>query len=213
MRAIKLIDFLALHRVIFSPPLSSSSSISLPESVPLHTSLAAATILHHFVSQPPSCHDLPSAQPRLEIGTPSEPGLASQKAIPSSLSQFEQLHPLTPTLLNDFAVDSTTKQRLYLASALTPYRHLTFVEKKKSKLVVEACIREGLKVPNFCPLSCRCFINVSAQLGIQNHYVDGIPALYAASDLLFQPMCEKFKSPSPRVALGVSTPVIHVTLC
>jgi hypothetical protein len=45
-------------------------------------------------------------------------------------------------------------------------------------------------------------VNFSAQLGIQNHYIDGIPALYEAADLLHQPKLTNFENPSPRVALG-----------
>ena len=151
MRAIRLIDHLALHRAIFAPPASLVPPIILPGSMPLHTAPAASTILHYFLSPPTSSPSLPSAHSGLE---PDIPPHATAKlehlvSLPPSSHLLEQLHTPNPTLLGGLLADPTTKRRLYLASALTPFRHLTFVEKKKTKLVVEACIREGLKVSMF----------------------------------------------------------------
>ena len=76
---------------------------------------------------------------------------------------------------------------LYI-SRTTPYRGITYVDEKgKLHLAVEAVIREGLKV------------------GTKNHYLDGIPALFSASELFKSPDIkdEKFKSPSERVAIGL----------
>lgn len=62
--------------------------------------------------------------------------------------------------------------RLYLACALIPYRGMEYRDhKNKIRPLVDAVIRDGLK------------------LGVQNHYLDGIPALLDAWDLI-----------SPRVA-------------
>jgi tRNA nucleotidyltransferase (CCA-adding enzyme) len=75
-----------------------------------------------------------------------------------------------------------------MACALTPYKGITYVdEKKKDRSAVEAVIREGLKV------------------GTKNHYLDGIPALFLASELLKLPDVEdeRFKTPSERVAIGL----------
>jgi len=85
-----------------------------------------------------------------------------------------------------------TKSRLFLAAALTPYRGIQYTDSKKSDskkkphFAVEAAIREG------------------AKLGTQNHYLDGIPPLFVAADLLKDPRLinDKFQSPSERVAVG-----------
>jgi tRNA nucleotidyltransferase (CCA-adding enzyme) len=77
---------------------------------------------------------------------------------------------------------------LYLAASLIPHLGLTYLEKKKKTHAVESAIRYSLK------------------LGAQNHYIDGIPLLFAAAELLRNPDLnqEKFKIPSERVALGMS---------
>lgn len=60
-----------------------------------------------------------------------------------------------------------SRARLFLGALLTPFRHITYIgTKMKSQSVVEAAIREGVK------------------LGTQNHFLDGVPALFAAADLL-----------------------------
>jgi tRNA nucleotidyltransferase (CCA-adding enzyme) len=78
-----------------------------------------------------------------------------------------------------------------MACALTPFRGITYIdEKEKVHPAVEAVIRESLKV------------------GTKNHYLDGIPALFSASELFKSPDIEdvKFKSPSERVAIGLCEP-------
>jgi hypothetical protein len=153
LRAIQLIDSLSLHRSIFSPPPSTSASIPVPDSISHHTALAAATILHRFMSLSSSSHDHSPVPPLVENSPTSD---ASQEAVtesrraaclyahPSPL--YAQLPAPHPTLLSHVLTNSSTRRRLFLASALTPYRRLTYQEKKKTKLLVEACIREGLKV-------------------------------------------------------------------
>ncbi|KAF8665065.1 hypothetical protein AX16_000533 [Volvariella volvacea WC 439] len=101
---------------------------------------------------------------------------SSQEAIP-------QLHPLLLTAAKN---DPTCIPRLYLASALTPHIGLTYKDKKKKEIpVVEAVLRESVK------------------LGTQNHYLDGIPVLFAARQLLREPKLEKWSTPSERVAIGL----------
>ena len=102
---------------------------------------------------------------------------------PSTLG-LPSLHPL---LLSQISSDRTLKPRLYLAAALTPYRHLTCTVKKKQISAVEVVIREALK------------------LGLQNHYVDGIPALFAAADVLKNPVLEKFSGKNKRSKIGKLT--------
>jgi tRNA nucleotidyltransferase (CCA-adding enzyme) len=78
--------------------------------------------------------------------------------------------------------------RLYVAAALTPYAGVKCLDsKKKSHLAVEAAIREGLK------------------LGTKNHYLDGIPALFTAAEVL-KDRIRKLLKPnlaSERVAIGL----------
>jgi tRNA nucleotidyltransferase (CCA-adding enzyme) len=75
-----------------------------------------------------------------------------------------------------------------MACALTPYRGITYVDEKgKIRPAVEAVIREGLKV------------------GTKNHYLDGVPALFSASEMLKAPGVEddKSKTLSERVEIGM----------
>jgi tRNA nucleotidyltransferase (CCA-adding enzyme) len=98
--------------------------------------------------------------------------------------------PIHPLILSGLSSSTAVVPRLYMACALTPYRGMTYVDEKgKLHLAVEAVIREGLKV------------------GTKNHYLDGVPALFSASELFKSPDIEdeKFKSPSEpeRVAIGL----------
>ncbi|KAI0307470.1 hypothetical protein B0F90DRAFT_1620979 [Multifurca ochricompacta] len=96
--------------------------------------------------------------------------------------------PLHPLILSGITSSTSIISRLYMACALTPYKGITYIdEKKKERPALEAVIREGLKV------------------GTKNHYLDGIPALFLASELLKSPDIEddRFKSPSERVAIGL----------
>jgi tRNA nucleotidyltransferase (CCA-adding enzyme) len=98
--------------------------------------------------------------------------------------------PIHPLILSGLSSSTAVVPRLYMACALTPYRCITYVDEKgKLHPAVEAVIREGLKV------------------GTKNHYLDGVPALFSASELFKSPDLEdeKFKSPSEpeRVAIGL----------
>jgi tRNA nucleotidyltransferase (CCA-adding enzyme) len=95
------------------------------------------------------------------------------------------LPPIHPTLLTSLHSSPSLTARLFLAAALTLYRGITYSDAKNKKHpAVEAAIREGLKI------------------GTQNHYLDGIPPLFAAADLLREPSLEKFKGPMERVTIG-----------
>lgn len=74
-----------------------------------------------------------------------------------------------------------------MAAVLTPYLGVNYQDKKKKTLpLVTYILRETLR------------------LGTQNHYLDGIPALFSATDILKNPDLEnnRFKQPSQRVAIG-----------
>ncbi|KAL0950683.1 hypothetical protein HGRIS_007462 [Hohenbuehelia grisea] len=98
------------------------------------------------------------------------------------------LCPVHPTLLSTLSTDPTSRPRLFLAAALTPYRGVTYQDRKKKTIpAVDAAIRESLK------------------LGAQNHFLDGIPALFAASGMLVSSALDdaRFTGPSERVAIGL----------
>lgn len=70
-------------------------------------------------------------------------------------------------LLAALQTDPSCRPRLYLATALIPYLGVTYRDKKKRLCpAVEVVTREALK------------------LGKQNHYLDGIPLLFTAAELL-----------------------------
>jgi tRNA nucleotidyltransferase (CCA-adding enzyme) len=101
-------------------------------------------------------------------------------------SALFQLPPVHPLILSGLSSSTSVVPRLYMACALTPYRGITYVDdKSKEHSAVEVVIHEGLKV------------------GTKNHYLDGIPALFAASGL-FKPLDvqDEKKTPSERVAIG-----------
>jgi tRNA nucleotidyltransferase (CCA-adding enzyme) len=96
--------------------------------------------------------------------------------------------PLHPLISSGLSSSPSVVPRLYMACALTPYRGITYVDEKgKNRPAVEAVIREGLKV------------------GTKNHYLDGVPALFFASEVLKAPGVEddKPKTPSERAEIGM----------
>lgn len=97
------------------------------------------------------------------------------------------LPPLHATLLAAVNTDPSCKARLYLGAALTPYKDITYRDKKKkTQSAIDLVLRESLK------------------LGTQHHFLDGIPSLFAAAQLLENPVLQsdKFQRPSERVAIG-----------
>ena len=105
------------------------------------------------------------------LGAP-EQGLAASYILQLLTSSTFPSGPpaLHPLLASSASHEPSTRPRLFLASALTPFRSITYEDAKKKKhLAVEMALREGTK------------------LGVQNHYLDGIPALFDAAQVLHQP--------------------------
>ncbi|KAG6371634.1 hypothetical protein JVT61DRAFT_9348 [Boletus reticuloceps] len=121
-------------------------------------SLTACTILHDFLFSPS----------------------------PSGLRRFTtRPHP---TLLVHASNDQGTRARLFLSASLYSFAGITYKDhKQKVHPLVEAVIREGLK------------------LGNKNYYLDGIPALFDAASMLKGLSLEdaRFTTPSERVAIGL----------
>lgn len=95
---------------------------------------------------------------------------------------------LHPTLRSYVLHEPGCKARLFLAASLYSYHGITYTDAKgKEQPLVKCAIQDGLK------------------LGRQNHYLDGIPALYSASELLKGASLgqDKLKMSSERVAIGM----------
>lgn len=111
---------------------------------------------------------------------------------PGSLPHLTPADPLLTAL-----VDKTVRPRLYLAALLSPYKGIQSLGKGKSKPAIELVIREALK------------------LGVQNHYVDGIPELFASAELASGLSMNKFSSKRRRVEMGTYSfddCIIYVTI-
>lgn len=129
--------------------------------------------------------------------TPSSTAVASATVLqhllnanPSS-APFDHLPTIHKTLISSVTTPGT-RARLFLAAALTPYRGISYTDSKgKSHPATEPAIREGTR------------------LGAQNHYLDGIPALFSAAELLKSPDPSngKLRVPTERVAIGKSLSV------
>lgn len=104
------------------------------------------------------------------------------------------LPPLHSSLFRAVKTDPSCVARLYLASMLTPFAHITYTDKKQRlHSATGIVLRESLK------------------LGTQNHYLDGIPPLFSANQLLRNVLRDEGHDSSPRrVALGL--PLIFLTL-
>ncbi|KAF9229680.1 hypothetical protein BS17DRAFT_744049 [Gyrodon lividus] len=120
-------------------------------------SLTACTILHNLLS-------------------PSSPKAQKPAILPH------------PTLLVHALNDKGTKARFFMAASLFPFAGITYKDhKQKVHPLVEAVIREGLK------------------LGNKNYYLDGIQALYDAAAITkgLSLNEDRFRMPSERVAIGL----------
>ena len=109
-----------------------------------------------------------------------------------STQGLQPLHDLLLTATSSPAI----RARLYLACALYPYHNVTYEDAKgKVHPAVEAAIRESLK------------------LGTQNHYLDGIPALYSAITVLRNPQVDAIgPSPKERLRIGrFKSPLLFLT--
>ncbi|OJT13222.1 CCA tRNA nucleotidyltransferase, mitochondrial [Trametes pubescens] len=93
----------------------------------------------------------------------SNPESSSTTLSGLSVPPLPAAHPL---LLSELTTQNSPSRRLYLAAALTPYRNLIYTQKNKMHPATEAVLRDGLK------------------LGVQYNYSNGIPALFAAADVL-----------------------------
>lgn len=100
------------------------------------------------------------------------------------------LPPLHPLLLSTIGDSPSPLSRLFLAAALTPYKNQAYTDAKGKKHPLnEAVLRDGLK------------------LGTQSHYLDGIPALFSAAEVLKDLHVEQ-----DRVSLGLLLPVISAVV-
>ncbi|KIM33013.1 hypothetical protein M408DRAFT_14571 [Serendipita vermifera MAFF 305830] len=93
------------------------------------------------------------------------------------------LPALDPLFTTTAISDKSARARLTFAAALTPFRGLTYELKKKRILLVESVLRDGLK------------------LGSQNHYIDGIPRLFNAAEMIIQAFPQPLEGKN-RVAIG-----------
>lgn len=109
--------------------------------------------------------------------------------ISPKFSDIFQVPPPHNLFLSQLAKDATLRPRLFLACALSPYANATYTppKKKTTAPASEMIIREALK------------------LGLQNHYVDGVPALLAAVELLRSVDVERFNGPRERSRIGIFT--------
>ncbi|KAI0358943.1 poly A polymerase C-terminal region-like protein [Trametes cingulata] len=145
--AIDLINKLSLYRAVFSIPEGAGVKLSGSPSSS-QDALKAGVILHALSNQASSSTTTLSSLP-----------------VPS-------LPPVHALLLSELSMPTNASRRLYLASALAPYRHITYTTKAKVRPAAEAVIRDGLK------------------LGAQYHYLDGVPTLYLATELLQRGIAE-----------------------
>ena len=80
-------------------------------------------------------------------------------------------------------MDPPFNARLYLATLLTPFLDIEYRNQKQT--LVETVIRDSLK------------------LGTQNHYLDGIPVLFTATQLIRAQIMDESKHSLDRVRLGL----------
>lgn len=121
---------------------------------------------------------------------PADPlqGLKAATVLHSLTATPSPLPPVHPLLTLCFTLHPSTKPRLFLASALTPFKGITYQDaKEKVHSAVEVVLRDGCK------------------LGSQNNYLGGIPSLFLAAELLENPDLdrERFKHRPERVAIGL----------
>ncbi|KAG6885520.1 hypothetical protein C0993_000516 [Termitomyces sp. T159_Od127] len=125
----------------------------------------------------------------------SSPPAPSEIAFTAALVTHNLLHAnetssipsLHSSYLSAINADPTCRARLYLAAVLTPYKGISYQEKKKRPSAIEYILRDVLK------------------LGTQNHFLDGIPALFSSADILQNSVLasEQFLHVSQRAALGL----------
>ncbi|KAL5635434.1 hypothetical protein ACGC1H_004281 [Rhizoctonia solani] len=95
------------------------------------------------------------------------------------------LPALHPELLKQAHEDHGLRQRLIFGAALTPWKDMTFPQKKGHLPVVEHIVKEGLKI------------------GGQIHFIPSVPRLFAAHKRTSKPSLDKFEGPSQRALIGL----------
>ncbi|KAG1769639.1 hypothetical protein EDD22DRAFT_948891 [Suillus occidentalis] len=147
----------------------------------LSTDLKLYKSIYHV---PPQITSIASSTPK-----PHDLSLRTATILHDLLSSpSEDSMSLHPTLRSYVLQEPGCKARLFLAASLYSYHGITYKDAKgKEQTLVKCAIQDGLK------------------LGRQNHYLDGIPALYSASELLNGASLgqDKLKMPSERVAIGL----------
>jgi tRNA nucleotidyltransferase (CCA-adding enzyme) len=123
-------------------------------------------------------------QKSLEIA--STEALAAVSVLHALFSGDNNLPSPHPALLSLTQQDPALKARFYLAGLLLPYLGITYRDGKlKTQSAVSAVIRESLK------------------LGTQNHYLDGIPALFTGIQILKNGMEKHQQNHMGRAQLGL----------
>jgi len=123
-----------------------------------------------------------------EPPSPDTSALTSAVILHALLTESDvNLPPLHSSLFRAVKTDPSCASRLYLASMLNPFAHITYMDnKQRVHSATGIVLRESLK------------------LGTQNHYLDGVPPLFSANQLLRSALHgEVLRFSSRRVALGV----------
>ncbi|KAJ3575901.1 hypothetical protein NP233_g783 [Leucocoprinus birnbaumii] len=158
LRSIELIHNLSLYNSIYFVIPDNFLSTLSGNPAASSQGFAAASILHHLLEN--------RKQESRNIDLPA-------------------LHPLYYQALD---TDPTCSSRLYLAASVTPFKGLTYLDKKKKEQpVIELVLGESLK------------------LGRQSHFLDGIPLLFTAAESISRSIIEtdKLHPTSERVGIGL----------
>jgi tRNA nucleotidyltransferase (CCA-adding enzyme) len=173
------------HRLLLMS-CSSSMIVSIPGRDPLRAAqLIWELDLYHAVFSVLPTGVKASIPPKTLENAPSE-ALAALSILHVFFSGDNNLPPPHSALLSLIQEDPALKARLNLAGLLFPYLGITYQDGKgKTQSTASAVIRESLK------------------LGTQNHYLDGIPALFAGLPILKNGMQEHQQKAMTRAQLGL----------
>ncbi|KAG8821361.1 CCA tRNA nucleotidyltransferase, mitochondrial [Serendipita sp. 399] len=127
----------------------------------------AITLLHSFDLLPSILTALPQALESASspIG-PVQQAVDGIATVETLLSSDDRLLALDPILTKAVLSEKSTRARFRLAGLLTPFRGIKYMVKSKTIPLVDSAIRDGLK------------------LGSQNFYLNGIPSLFSAAELI-----------------------------
>ncbi|KAJ3775317.1 hypothetical protein FB446DRAFT_416636 [Lentinula raphanica] len=151
----------------------------------------AVALIHELSLFNPIFSVIPTEVSSTFSRTPSSPNdsltavLILKLLLSGSHTELPSLHPLLTSALDE---DPTCQGRLFLAATLTPYLGVTYINRRQRKEpAVAYVLRESLK------------------LGTQNHFLDGITALFDAASILRNPdlSLARFQKPSERVSIGL----------